>query len=301
VETTPTPAGRPLEAPHATGLLVVLLATLPLSLVGARSLLAGALVTQLALLLVTLRWARRTGFVPGRLLRLTLPPKGALLLGGGIGVAGILAGAGLHSLTRAASPRRLVELFDVGRLLMNTGLSQAVLLAVISLLPAVCEEVAFRGGLQSALGWRRSPARSIAISALVFAVFHLDPIRFPGVLMLGGAFGWLTWRTGSIWPSMVAHAVNNGTAVLGLALASHGAAGQAESVGPGEAAALLAAGLVLYALLVAGARRGLPPAPGAASFLVPRDPGSGLDGPGGAGAAGPASGAATTAGAAPSP
>lgn len=252
--------------------MVLLLAILPLSLLGSASLLGGALVTQLALVLATLRWARRTGFDPRRLLRLTTPPPPlALLFGAGVGVAGVLAGAGLHSLTKEVLPARLVEMFDVGRVLMRSGLSQSVLIAVISLLPAFCEEVAFRGGLQSALMGRRSPARAVALSALVFAVFHLDPVRFPGVLLLGIAFGWLAWRTGSIWPSMVAHAVNNGTAVLGLLVASKAAeVGPPEKVAPDEAAALLLAGLLLYGLLVTAARRWLPPAPAAGSFLVPR-------------------------------
>ncbi len=283
VEPLSPPAGKPLEAPHATGLVMVLLAILPLSFIGAVSLLAGTLVSQLGLLLATLGWAHRTGYQPGRLLRLAAPPAPlALAFGAGVGMAGILAGSGLQTLTGSVLPRRLVETFDIGRTLLHSGSSRTVMLAVISLLPALCEEVAFRGGLQSAFLGRRSPARAVALSALVFAVFHLDPVRFPGVLMLGVAFGWLAWRTGSIWPSMVAHAVNNGAAMLGLLVASEAAAGPAEPVGPGEAAALLAVGLALYALLVRAARRWLPPAPGAASFLVPRS-------------------AATTAGAAPSP
>jgi uncharacterized protein len=278
----PAPAPAPLQPPRAAPLLVLLLAILPLSAIGAASLLAGALVTQAALLLVTLRWAHRSRWEPRRLLRLTRPPPGALWLGAGVGVAGILAGAGLQSLTKAVLPSPLVEAFDVGRVLMRSGWSHAVLLAVVSLLPALCEELAFRGGLQSALAGRRSPARAVAISALVFAVFHLDPIRFPGVLLLGLAFGWLAWRTGSIWPSMVSHAVNNGAAVLGLLLASREADPEpAEAVAPGQAGVLLVVGLALYALLAAAARRWLPPAPPAASFLVPR--------------------ALTTAGAAPSP
>jgi uncharacterized protein len=278
----PALAPAPPPPPRAAPLLLVLLAILPLSAIGAASLLAGALVTQAALLLVALRWAHRSRFEPRRLLRLTRPPPGALWLGAGVGVAGILAGAGLQSLTRSVLPSRLVEAFDVGRALMRSGWSRAVLLGVVSLLPALCEELAFRGALQSALVGRRSPVRAVALSALVFAAFHLDPIRFPGVLLLGVAFGWLAWRTGSIWPSMVAHAVNNGTAVLGLLLASQEAdPDQAEAVAPGEAGVLLLVGLALYALVAAAARRRLPPAPPAASFLVPRT--------------------LTTAGAAPSP
>jgi len=293
VESPSTPAGSPpaapapLPSPRPGELAVFLLSILPLTLIGAVSTLAGALVTQAALVLVTLLWACRSGFEPQRLLRFTRPAPAAVLLGAGVGVAGILAGGGLQSLTKEALPRRLVEAFDVGGLLLRSGWSETVMIAVISLLPAFCEELAFRGGLQSALAGRRSPARAIGLSALVFAAFHLDPVRFPGVLLLGLAFGWLAWRTGSVWPSMAAHAVNNGVAVLGLVLAkAAGGAGVEEAVTPGEATALLLVGLVLYGLLVVGARGWLPPAPAAASFLVPPVAGRG---------------GATTAGAAPSP
>jgi hypothetical protein len=106
---------------------------------------------------------------------------------------------------------------------------------------------------------------------VVFAALHFDPVRFPAVLLLGVAFGWLTWRTGSIWPSAVAHAVNNGAAVLLLSLAPAAeAADPTDALPASAAAALLVAGLGLLALLARAANGWLPPAPAAAAFLVAR-------------------------------
>jgi hypothetical protein len=106
---------------------------------------------------------------------------------------------------------------------------------------------------------------------VVFAALHFDPVRFPAVLLLGVAFGWLTWRTGSIWPSALAHAVNNGAAVALLALAPTAeVADPADALGASAAAALLAAGLLLLGLLVRAAHHQLPPAPAPGQFLVAR-------------------------------
>jgi membrane protease YdiL (CAAX protease family) len=249
----------------------LLLAVLPLSLIGAWSLLAGALATQAALLALTVGWARRSGFAPARLLRLGPTSPRALLLGAGVGLAGILAGGGMQGLAQHYLPQRLLEGFDVGRALLEAGWSRTLLVLVVSVLPPLCEELAFRAGLQSALLLRRPPWLAIALSATAFAAFHLDPVRFGGVLLLGLLYGWLAWRTGSVFPSMVAHAVNNSTAALGLLVAGReGLAEQAEVVPVGDAAAVLLVGLGGFALLVASARRWLPPAPEAATFLVAR-------------------------------
>jgi membrane protease YdiL (CAAX protease family) len=251
--------------------MVLLLAVLPFSLLGGWSLLAGALATQAALVMATVTWARRSGFEPRRLLRLGKPSPRGLLLGAGVGLAGLLAGGGMQGLARSFLPKGLLETFDVGRALLDAGWSRTLLVLVVSVLPPLCEELAFRAGLQSALIARRPPWRAITLSALSFAAFHLDPVRFGGVLLLGLLYGWLAWRTGSAWPSMVAHAVNNSTALLGLLAAGKDElTGSNEAIPAGDAAAVLLVGLSGFALLVASADRWLPPAPEAASFLVAR-------------------------------
>ncbi len=266
----PPPAPPP-APPSAAGLALLLLAVLPISLLGAWSLLAGALATQAALVAATVIWARRSGFEPRRLLRLGPPSPRALLLGAGVGLSGLLAGGGMQGLARSLLPQGLLETFDVGRALLDAGWSRTLLVLVVSVLPPLCEELAFRAGLQSALLGRRPPWRAIALSALAFAAFHLDPVRFGGVLLLGLLYGWLAWRTGSAWPSMVAHAVNNSTAALGLLAAGKEGLSDPLEVAPvGDAAAVLLVGLAGFALLVASADRWLPPAPAAAAFLVAR-------------------------------
>jgi len=301
----PAPAAHALPAPPpAWWLLLLFLAmALPLAFLfivlgaalgeGRRTLLA-LLATQLAFLLPALAWARLSGYRPLRLLGLVLPTRASMVLGLGIGVGAIVAGSGLMALWRLALPGSLLARFDLGHDLMTQGWSPALLLGVAALLPALCEEIAFRGALQASLLRGRTPARAVGIGAVVFAAAHFDPVRFPGVLLVGLAFGWLAWRTGSLWPSMLAHAVNNGAAVLVYLLAGEAeAADPAEALAAPEAVLVLAFGLSLLALAVTAARRWLPPAPEAESFLVAR---AREAAPGGAAPRAP-----TTAGEAPSP
>lgn len=87
---------------------------------------------------------------------------------------------------------------------------------VIALLPPVVEEMVFRGCvLHSLLKWR--PQRRwlmIGVSALVFALIHLNPAQMPHAFLIGLLLGWMYARTGSIVPGVVYHWVNNSAAYV---------------------------------------------------------------------------------------
>lgn len=90
-------------------------------------------------------------------------------------------------------------------------------LIVIGLIAPVCEEVLFRGAFQGTLE-RRGPVRAIAWTSLVFAVIHLNPFNFIGPILLGVGLGLVVWRTGSILPAILWHAVHNSVVVLVVGL-----------------------------------------------------------------------------------
>ena len=140
---------------------------------------------------------------------------------------------------------------------------------VASLLAPLAEEVAFRGYVLSALR-TRLPARAAVVgSAVLFAAMHLDPVRFPAVLVLGLYLGWLAWRSGSIWPAVAAHAVNNGLGALVIA-----AGASDPEAGPTAGAAVTLLGLGLLALLPMALAwiRATPSPPSGSEAVVPRDP-----------------------------
>lgn len=92
----------------------------------------------------------------------------------------------------------------------------AMLWPVIALMPGFSEEIFFRGLVQRAagFGWR-----AIALSAITFSFFHMDPHHVAGVLPLGFYLAWLGARTGTTWVPICAHVVNNSMALLASKLA----------------------------------------------------------------------------------
>lgn len=79
----------------------------------------------------------------------------------------------------------------------------------IVFMAALCEEVMFRGFLLQTFLKRRGTWSAIVITAIGFALYHLDPWAIPEIIIIGVFLGWLVVRTGSIFPSMAAHASFN--------------------------------------------------------------------------------------------
>jgi membrane protease YdiL (CAAX protease family) len=135
-------------------------------------------------------------------------------------------------------------------------------LLLVAVVPAFCEEVFFRGLIQR-IGERAVHGLVAAIAVgIVFGAYHF---RFSQVLplaFLGCYLGYLTWRTGSLWPAVVVHFVNNAAAiVLGFASSGTGAeeaaqnADVAADIDPVLGGALVVLGCILAALVVAALER----------------------------------------------
>jgi membrane protease YdiL (CAAX protease family) len=85
---------------------------------------------------------------------------------------------------------------------------------VLSLIPAVIEEVVFRGYIQRRLLERWSPTAAIGVSTLLFAILHADSLQhILAVIPLGVITGLLAYRTKSVNSGIVVHAVHNAGAV----------------------------------------------------------------------------------------
>lgn len=89
----------------------------------------------------------------------------------------------------------------------------ATLLFIGVLLPAFFEELLLRGLVQSEYE-KYGVTIGVLLTALLFALFHTNPVQIPALFVAGVCYGVLTLLFGSIWPAIAAHAINNGIAVL---------------------------------------------------------------------------------------
>jgi uncharacterized protein len=88
------------------------------------------------------------------------------------------------------------------------------LLALYSLVPAVVEEIAFRGVIFARLRRVLGEREGWLVQAALFSVLHLSPVIFPTHFAMGLIFGWLRMRTGSLIPGMILHAAWNAAIIL---------------------------------------------------------------------------------------
>ncbi len=84
----------------------------------------------------------------------------------------------------------------------------------LALWTPVTEEIFFRSFIFAGLTPRLGVPRAMIASALIFSVFHLAPGVMIPIFVTGLLLAWLYRQTGSIWPSVAAHAGQNSVALL---------------------------------------------------------------------------------------
>ena len=100
---------------------------------------------------------------------------------------------------------------------MNSFGEYLISVVIIALLPAVFEEVLFRGALQNLFSrWFKLPVFAVIFTSLLFSAIHFSYLGFLSRFALGFILGWVYYRTGNIWLNIVAHFVNNALAVTAL-------------------------------------------------------------------------------------
>lgn len=106
----------------------------------------------------------------------------------------------------------LAQLAPLDGMLKTAPLWQAVLL--IGMLPAVCEELAFRGFILGGLRRIGHKWIAIALAAALFGVAHGLLQQSLSAFLVGLVIGYIAVKTNSIWPAMVFHLVHNSLMVI---------------------------------------------------------------------------------------
>ncbi|MEN8122517.1 MAG: CPBP family intramembrane glutamic endopeptidase [Bacteroidota bacterium] len=117
---------------------------------------------------------------------------------------------------------------NIGTLFIN--------LFIIALIPAIGEELLFRGVFQKIfIDWTRNEHVGIWIAAFLFSAVHFQFYGFVPRMLMGAFFGYLLVWSKNMWLPIIAHFVNNAFAVVAYYLMGQSVIGdEAETMGTGD-------------------------------------------------------------------
>ena len=174
-----------------------------------------ATLTQFGLFFFVVLWSVR---LSGRdmqgalgLRRFRLVHLGLAVVGGAfVGVAPLWLSARIIERWPEAQPESLGVMSGV---LTGDGAVWILLIGIIFVGPVV-EELVFRGALWAFLSETLNPMMLLTLTSLLFALYHFAPLHVISILPIAFLLGALRYASGSIWPPIVAHIINNLMAVL---------------------------------------------------------------------------------------
>lgn len=97
-------------------------------------------------------------------------------------------------------------------IIMDGNVVSVILITAVT--PAVCEEMLFRGFIYHSMKARYRVSVAIGIVAVLFGIYHMSLIKFIPTAFSGLILCYVVYRTGSIYPSMTMHFINNAFNVL---------------------------------------------------------------------------------------
>ncbi len=190
--------------------------------VQASNVFTGLILTELALIAIPpLLMTKRLNLSFRRVFRLNKPNLVALAITGIFAISGAVLISQIQVLIYKITgvPMEYYEIFaDLLEQIRSYGVLPALI--VVGVLPAICEEILFRGYIMDGLTHRWGPTFGIIASGLLFGAFHLDPHRLIPAAILGIMFGAIVWRRNSIFYGMFGHLLNNGLAMGAFMLSS---------------------------------------------------------------------------------
>ncbi len=135
---------------------------------------------------------------------------------------------------------------------INTFPKYLVSMIIIALLPAIFEEVFFRGGIQNILTrWFKGPWIAIIITSIIFSSVHISYYGFLVRAVLGVFLGLIFYYSGSLWLSILFHFLYNGLQVTALYVTSSSITKNSKDIEDNFPlwAGVFALGLIIFAFI----------------------------------------------------
>lgn len=86
----------------------------------------------------------------------------------------------------------------------------------VAVVAPIVEELIFRGLILQGFRRNYNSVTAVVLSALLFALFHLNPWQFPATFVLGLLLGWIMLRTNNILLAILGHSINNFLVLISL-------------------------------------------------------------------------------------
>lgn len=102
-----------------------------------------------------------------------------------------------------------------GELLMaNNFIEGLLIIAIVSIIPGICEETFFRGFVQKSFELKYKPLKAAIITSLFFGIYHFNPYGLVALIVLGIYLGFAAYTSNSIFIPMTLHFLNNFVAIM---------------------------------------------------------------------------------------
>jgi hypothetical protein len=102
-----------------------------------------------------------------------------------------------------------------GNLIRADNIAEMILVIItISIVPAICEEVMFRGYIQRSFGFRFKPHIAAILTAVFFALYHFNPYGLIPLAIIGFYLGFAAYSSQSLVIPIILHFLNNFFAVV---------------------------------------------------------------------------------------
>ena len=173
------------------------------------------LIGELSLIIVPIYFLRKRNLSITEMFRLKKIPKNVVIVS-------VLLGFSLTILSDEAD--RLFQLIlpmpddwanEIAKMMrVNSALELLIIVLSAVVFAAVVEEAIFRGFLQISMEEHINVTQAVIYASIAWAFVHANPYLMVQIFLFGFILGYLAWRTGSIYPAVICHGINNAIAVF---------------------------------------------------------------------------------------